>query len=254
MAEFDSLTNQRDNDDKMMHSNQASGQQRKLEKLHQETLKHNLLDLFVEALEYKEQSLLYILENKHDFILKAIERTKKNEQELRDDLDFKEFDEQYHTKKYTLNEIGNDENDAKDYNYLYDAFFSIYSKIEREENKKNKLRKEETERKLHKIITNIVESDLTRANEELKTPKKILINSYKYKEMKESITNDILKMFSEYSAEDIIKMYDKVLKELLNKYKYTSEPEPEQLKPVKLHWVWKANAVVEAINQFFKHF
>ena len=81
-----------------------------------------------------------------------------------------------------------------------------------------------------------------------------MINGYKYKEMKESIINDILRIFSEYNADDISKIYDKVLKELLNKYKYTNESEQKQQKPVKLHWVWKANIALDAINKLFKHF
>lgn len=233
---------------------QTQKQAKEQKKAHQERLKNNLLDLFIEALEYKEQTLLYILENKHDFIIKAIKRTRTSEQLQNDDLDFKEFDNQFHTKKYVLKEKESEEKETEDYNYLYDVFFLVYSKFEREEKKKEKLQKEEIERKLHKIITNIIESDLTRAKSELKTPKKILINGYKYKEMKESIVNDILKIFSEYDTENISKMYDKVLKELLNKYKYTNESEPEQPKPVTLHWIWKANIALDAINKLFKHF
>lgn len=233
---------------------QTQKQAKEQKKAHQERLKDNLLDLFIEALEYKGQTLLYILENKHNFIIKAIKRTRTSEQLQNDDLDFKEFDDQFHTKKYVLKEKESEEKEAEDYNYLYDIFFLVYSKVEREEKKKEKLQKEETERKLHKIIINIIETDLARANEELKTPKKILINGYKYKEMKESITNDILKMFPEYNAEEIAKTYDIVLKELLNKYKYTNEQESKQQEPIKLHWVWKANIVLDAINKLFKHF
>ncbi len=233
---------------------QTQKQAKEQKKAHQERLKDNLLDLFIEALEYKEQTLLYILENKHDFIIKAIKRTRNWEQLQNDDIDFKEFDDQFHTKKYVLKEKESEEKESEDYNYLYDIFFLVYSKIEREEKKKEKLQKEETERKLHKIIANIIESDLARAKTELKTPKKILINGYKYKEMKESITNDILRIFSEYNTDDINKMYDKVLKELLNKYKYTNEPEQEQQKPIKLHWVWRANIALDIINKLFKHF
>lgn len=233
---------------------QTQKQAKEQKKAHQERLKNNLLDLFIEALEYKEQTLLYILENKHDFIIKAIKRTRTSEQLQNDDSDFKEFDDLFHTKKYALKEKESEEKETEDYNYLYDIFFFVYSKFEREEKKKEKLQKEETERKLHKIITNIIETDLARAKTELKTPKKILINGYKYKEMKESIINDILRIFSEYNAEDISKMYDKVLKELSNKYKYTNESEPKQQKPIKLHWVWKANFALDAINKLFKHF
>ena len=84
--------------------------------------------------------------------------------------------------------------------------------------------------------------------------KKRLVLTFKLLELKTKIVDEVKEVFEDYSIDDISKMYDKVLKELLNKYKYTSEPEPEQPKPVKLHWVWKANAVVDAINQFFKHF
>lgn len=233
---------------------QTQKQQKEQKKAHQEALKENLTTICVEFLEYKSKNLLYLLENKHKIIIKAIKRTRESEQLQKEDSDFKEFDKLPGTDKFTLNDKKSDEKEAEDYNYLYNIFFSIYSKLKREEKEKEKLQKEETERKLHKIITNIIESDLARANEELKTPKKILINGYKFKEMKESITNDILKMFPEYNTEDISTMYDKVLKELLNKYKYTSEPEPEQPKPVKLHWVWKANFALDAINKLFKHF
>ena len=71
-------------------------------------------------------------------------------------------------------------------------------------------------------------------------------------EIKTKITNEIKEIFGEYNAEDISKMYDTVLKELLNKYKYTSQSEPEQPKPVRLHWVWKANIAVDTINALFK--
>ena len=156
-------------------------------------------------------------------------------------------------KEKKQSEIENQE-EIEDYIYLDEIFFSVYSKLKREEKEKNQLQKEENERKLHKIIANIIESDLTRAKSELKTPKKILINGYKYKEMKESIANDILRIFSEYSTDDISIMYDKVLKELLNKYKYTNESEPKQQKPVKLNWIWKANIALDIINKLFKHF
>lgn len=235
---------------------QTQKQEKEQKKAHQEKLKDNLLDLFVEALEYKGQTLLYILENKHDFIIEAIKTTKASEIETDEfDESYAKYKKRYYPKNWTFSkEKEKDSQNVEDYNFLYDIFFSVYSKFEREEKKKEKLQKEETERKLHKIITNIIESDLTRAKVELKTPKKILINGYKYKEMKESIVNDILRIFSEYNTEDINKTYDKVLKELLNKYKYTGESEPEQPKPVRLHWVWKANFALDAINALFKHF
>ena len=118
---------------------QTQKQAKEQKKAHQERLKNNLLDLFIEALEYKEQTLLYILENKHDFIIKAIKRTRNWEQLQNDDLDFKEFDDQFHTKKYVLKEKESEEKETEDYNYLYDVFFLVYSKVEREEKKKEKL-------------------------------------------------------------------------------------------------------------------
>ena len=84
--------------------------------------------------------------------------------------------------------------------------------------------------------------------------KKRLVLTFKLLEIKIKITNEIKEIFGEYNAEDISKMYDTVLKELLNKYKYTSESEPEQPKPVRLHWVWKANVALDTINALFKHF
>ena len=235
-------------------STQTQKQAKEQKKAHQERLKDNLLDLFIEALEYKEQTLLCILENKHDFIIKAIKRTRNGEQLQNDDLDFKDFDKQYHTKKYALKEKETEEKEIEDYNYLYDIFFSVYSKFEREEKKKEKLQKEENERKLHKIITNKMEFVLETAKNQTGEAKKRLVLTFKLLEIKIKITDEIKEIFGEYNAEDISKMYDTVLKELLNKYKYTSESEPEQPKPVRLHWVWKANIALDAINALLKHF
>ena len=233
---------------------QTQKQAKEQKKAHQERLKDNLLDLFIEALEYKEQTLLYILENKHDFIIKAIKRTRNGEQLQNDDSDFKKFDELYHTKKYALKEKETEEKDIEDYNYLYDLFFSVYSKLKREEKEKNQLQKEETERKLHKIITNKMEFILETAKNQTGEAKKRLVLTFKLLEIKTKIIYEIKEIFEEFSIEDISKMYDTVLKELLNKYKYTSESEPEQPKPVRLHWVWKANIALDTINKLFKHF
>lgn len=233
---------------------QTQKQQKEQKKAHQERLKDNLLDLFIEALEYKEQTLLYILENKHDFIIKAIEMTRNGEQLQNDDLDFKDFDKQYHTKKYALKEKETEEKEIEDYNYLYDLFFSVYSKLKREEKEKEKLQKEENERKLHKIITNKMEFILENAKNQTGESKKRLVLTFKLLEIKTKIIDEIKEIFGEYNTEDINKMYDTVLKELLNKYKYTSESEPEQSKPVRLHWVWKANIALDTINALFKHF
>lgn len=233
---------------------QTQKQAKEQKKAHQEILKDNLLDLFIEALEYKGQTLLYILENKHDFIIEAIKRTRTSEQLQNDDSDFKEFDDLYHTKKYVLKEKETEEKDIEDYNYLYDLFFSVYSKLKREEKEKEKLQKEETERKLHKIITNKMEFILETAKNQTGESKKRLVLTFKLLEIKTKIISEIKEIFGEYNAEDISKMYDTVLKELLNKYKYTSESEPEQPKPVKLHWVWKANIALDTINKLFKHF
>ena len=233
---------------------QTQKQAKEQKKAHQERLKNDLLDLFIETLEYKEQTLLYILENKHEIIIKAIKRTRESEQLSNDDSDFKEFDKLPGTDRFTLNDKKNDEKEAEDYNYLYDVFFSIYSKIEREENKKNKLRKEENQRKLHKIITNKIECNLEIANKKSNIAKKYIILTYKYVELKETMIKEIKEDFKEYSNEEITKMYDVVLKELLNKYKYTNEQESKQQEPIKLHWVWKANIALDAINKLFKHF
>ena len=233
---------------------QTQKQAKEQKKAHQERLKDNLSDLFIEALEYKEQTLLYILENKHDFIIKAIKMTVNGEQLQNDDSDFKKFDEQYHTKKYALKEKETEEKEVEDYNYLYDIFFSVYSKFEREEKKKEKLQKEENERKLHKIITNKMEFILETAKNQTGEAKKRLVLTFKLLEIKAKIISEIKEIFKEFSTEDISKMYDTVLKELLNKYKYTSESEPEQSKPVRLHWVWKVNIALDTINTLFKHF
>lgn len=238
---------------------QTQKQQKEQKKAHQEALKYNLVTTlqlkFIMGWDY-----LKILENKNNIIIETLEVSKNNKKSEQAQDGFKNLaknEEQIGAwltgkeKKQSKNE---NFEEIEDYIYLDEIFFSVYSKFKREEKEKEKLQKEETERKLHKIITNIIESDLTRAKSELKTPKKILINGYKYKEIKESIINDILRIFSEYNTEEINKTYDKVLKELLNKYKYTGESEPEQPKPVKLHWVWKANVALDAINALFKHF
>lgn len=238
---------------------QTQKQAKEQKKAHQEALKYNLVTTlqlkFIMGWNY-----LKILENKENIIIETLETSKNNKKGEQVQDGFKNLaknEEQigaWLTGKEKEQSKNENPEEIEDYIYLDGVFFSVYSKFKREEKEKEKLQKEETERKLHKIITNIIESDLARAKAELKTPKKILINGYKYKEMKESIINDILRIFSEYNAEDISEMYNKVLKELLNKYKYTGEPEPEQPKPVKLHWVWKANFALDAINALFKHF
>lgn len=235
---------------------QTQKQAKEQKKVHQEALKDNLMDIFIEFLECKGKSLLYLLENKHKIIIKAIERTKSNEIEANDfDESYLKYKKRYYPKNWTSSKEKNkDEQDVEDYNFLYDVFFSIYSKIEREENKKNKLRKEENEKKLHKIITNKIEYNLEIANKKSNIAKKYIILTYKYVELKDAIIKEIKEDFKEYSNEEIAKMYDIVLKELLNKYKYTNEQEPTQQEPVKLHWVWKANFALDAINKLFKHF
>lgn len=233
---------------------QTQKQAKEQKKAHQKALKENLMDIFIEFLEYKNKSLLYLLENKHEIIIKAIKRTRESEQLQNDDSDFKEFDKLPGTDRFALNDKKNDEKEAEDYNYLYDVFFSIYSKIEREENKKNKLRKEENQKKLHKIITNKIEYNLEIANKKSNIAKKYIILTYKYVELKDTMIKEIKEDFKEYNTEEIAKIYDITLKELLNKYKYTNEQEPKQQEPVKLHWVWKANIALDAINKLFKHF
>lgn len=235
---------------------QTQKQEKEQKKAHQERLKDNLLDLFVEALEYEGQTLLYILKNKHDFIIKAIETTKTSEIETNEfDEAYAKYKKRYYPKNWTFSkEKSKDSQDVEDYNYLYGIFFSVYSKFEREEKKKEKLQKEETERKLHKIITNKIEFYANKAKKQSTLAKKYLIAAYKYNELKESIINEVSELNPDIEKMQISNVYDKVLKELLNKYKYTGESESEQQKPVKLHWVWKANFALDAINALFKHF
>jgi hypothetical protein len=233
---------------------QTQKQAKEQKKAHQKALKENLTTICVEFLEYKGKNLLYLLENKHKIIIKAIKRTRESEQLQKEDSDFKEFDKLPGTDKFTLNDKKSDEKEAEDYNCLYDIFFSIYSKLKREEKEKEKLQKEETERKLHKIITNKIEFYADEAKKQSTLAKKYLIAAYKYNELKESIINEILELDPDIEKMQISSVYDKVLKELLNKYKYTGESEPKQQKPIKLHWVWKANFVLDAINALFKHF
>lgn len=233
---------------------QTQKQAKEQKKAHQEALKENLTTICVEFLEYRGKNLLYLLENKHKIIIKAIKRTRESEQLQKEDSDFKEFDKLPGTDKFTLNDKKSDEKEAEDYIYLDEIFFSVYSKFKREEKEKEKLQKEETERKLHKIITNKIEFYANEAKKQSTLAKKYLIAAYKYNELKESIINEVSELNPDIEKMQISNVYDKVLKELLNKYKYTGESESEQPKPVKLHWVWKANFALDAINALFKHF
>ena len=238
---------------------QTQKQQKEQKKAHQEDLKYNLVTTlqlkFVMGWDY-----LKILENKNNIIIETIETYKNNiksEQPQDGFTNLAKNEEQIGAwltgKEKKQSKIENQE-EIEDYIYLDEIFFSVYSKFEREEKKKEKLQKEENEKKLRKIITNKMEFILETAKNQTGESKKRLVLTFKLLEIKTKITNEIKEIFGEYNAEDISKMYDTVLKELLNKYKYTSESEPEQPKLVRLHWIWKANIALDAINKLFKHF
>ena len=238
---------------------QTQKQAKEQKKAHQEDLKYNLVTTlklkFVMGWDY-----LKILENKDSIIIETLETYKNNKkgEQVQDGFrNLAKNEEQIGAwltgKEKEQSKIENQE-EIEDYIYLDEIFFSVYSKFEREEKKKEKLQKEENERKLHKIITNKMEFILETAKNQTGEAKKRLVLTFKLLEIKAKIISEIKEIFKEFSTEDISKMYDTVLKELLNKYKYTSESEPEQPKPVRLHWVWKVNIALDTINALFKHF
>lgn len=242
-----------------MTNTQKQKQQKEQKKAHQEDLKYNLVTTlqlkFIMGWDY-----LKILENKDNIIIETLETYKNNIKSEQPQDGFKNLaknEEQIGAwltgKEKEQSKIENQE-EIEDYIYLDEIFFSVYSKFEREEKKKEKLQKEENERKLHKIITNKMEFIIETAKNQTGEAKKRLVLTFKLLEIKAKIIDEIKEIFGEYNAEDISKMYDTVLKELLNKYKYTSESEPEQPKPVKLHWIWKVNIALDTINALFKHF
>ena len=242
-----------------LSNTQTQKQQKEQKKAHQEDLKYNLVTTlklkFVMGWDY-----LKILENKDSIIIETLETSKNNKKGEQVQDGFKnliKYEEQIGAwltgKEKEQSKIENPE-EIEDYIYLDEIFFSVYSKFKREEKEKEKLQKEENERKLHKIITNKIEFYTDEAKKQSTLAKKYLIAAYKYNELKESIIKEVLELNPDLEKMQISSVYDKVLKELLNKYKYTGEPEPEQSKPVKLHWVWKANFALDAINALFKHF
>lgn len=238
---------------------QTQKQAKEQKKVHQDDLKYNLVTTlqlkFVMGWDY-----LKILENKDNIIIETLEASKNNKkgEQVQDGfMNLAKNEEQIGAwltgKEKNQSKIENRE-EIEDYIYLDEIFFSVYSKFKREEKEKEKLQKEENERKLQKIINNKMEFVLETAKNQTGEAKKRLVLTFKLLEIKAKIIDEIKEIFGEYNAEDISKMYDTVLKELLNKYKYTSESEPEQSKPVKLHWVWKANIALDTINALFKHF
>ena len=221
---------------------QTQKQAKEQKKAHQEDLKYNLVTTlqlkFVMGWDY-----LKILENKDNIIIETLETFKNNKKGEQVQDGFKNLaknEEQIGAwltgKEKNHPKIENPE-EIEDYIYLDEIFFSVYSKFKREEKEKEKM-----------------EFVLETAKNQTGEAKKRLVLTFKLLEIKIKITNEIKEIFGEYNAEDISKMYDTVLKELLNKYKYTSESEPEQPKPVRLHWVWKANVALDTINALFKHF
>lgn len=238
---------------------QTQKQAKEQKKAHQEDLKYNLVTTLKLKL-VMGWDYLKILENKNNIIIETLETYKNNIKSEQPQDGFKNLaknEEQigaWLTGKEKNQSKNENPEEIEDYIYLDEIFFSVYSKFEREEKKKEKLQKEENERKLHKIINNKMEFILETAKNQTGEAKKRLVLTFKLLEIKTKIISEIKEIFGEYNAEDISKMYDTVLKELLNKYKYTSESDPEQPKPVKLHWVWKANIALDTINALFKHF
>ena len=96
---------------------------------------------------------LKILENKENIIIETLETYKNNKKGEQVQDGFKNLaknEEQIGAwltgKEKEQSKIENQE-EVEDYIYLDEIFFSVYSKFEREEKKKEKLQKEENERK-----------------------------------------------------------------------------------------------------------
>ena len=223
------------------------------EKAHKKLLKDNLITEIITNLDYLGHTLLYVLEHKHDIIINAIKTTIKQENEsLQEDAEFfKGFD--ILTNKDNKETCKDFDMQNDDYNFLYDSFFTIYTKIEKEEKKKQKLKEEERKTKLNQLMYNLIDYILeeTKKNGVPKNQAVLILKTFEgrnmiYKCIKEDYKNDT------YTNEELKKAYDKISKDFINEYKCTTETAEEE--PVKLHWVWKANIILDSINAFFKHF
>lgn len=227
-------------------------------KKRQERLKSNLYEVISEMLE-TGKTYLYVLEEKHEVIIQAIKRTNSEETKEESTNEWAEFDNLPATCKKVLEEKQkeNETQESSDYNFLYKEFFIIYSRIEREEKKKRKLLEEKQNDKMLQICINKIEFDLEECERRTGKNKAEFVTYSKYLEVKEQTLKEIMVDFPEFDSAKLSKAYDKASKQINEKYKYTLQEEQQedpQNEDVKLHWVWKANIVVDALNYLIKHF
>ena len=227
-------------------------------KKRQERLKNNLYEVISEMLE-TGKTYLYVLEEKHEVIIQAIKRTNNEETKEESTNEWADFDFLPGTYKKVLEEKQkeNETQESSDYNFLYKEFFIIYSRIEREEKKKRKLLEEQQNDKMLQICINKIEFDLEECERRTGKNKAEFVACSKYLEVKEQTLKEIMEDFPEFDITKLSKAYDKARKQIDAKYKYTLQEEQQeepQSKDVKLHWVWKANIIVDALNYLIKHF
>lgn len=225
-------------------------------KQHQEKLKNNLYNLILELLEL-DHNYLDILEDKHNIIIKTIERTKKEEEPSEAiKEDFIAFDYLPCTSKKATEEKeqGNEEQDIADYNFLFKEFFTIYNQIKREEKEKQKLIDLQEEEKILKVCTNKLEFTLNEYQKRTNQSKYEVVTYLKYLEVKEQIIKEILTDFPEFNQDKLVKLYDKARKQIDNKYKYTmqEESEEQETKNVRLSLPWRLLLYGKAIKTVFK--
>lgn len=215
------------------------------ENKHQKLLKNNLRNEIIKLLEKDGKTFLYVLENKQDIILNVIKITQELEQ-----VDSKDKDELVNNSDVILSD---------DYNYLYDSFFSIYSNIEKEEKKKQELIYEKRQKFIVKLLTNLIKTSIDGASEQ-GVSKSLSALKLRESDARQLLCGFIRKDFEEenFTDDELNDAYDKVLEKFLNEYKYDkleeSDTEAEEEDGVKLHWIWKANIILDAINEFFKNF
>lgn len=215
------------------------------ENKHQKLLKNNLRNEIIKLLEKDVKTCLYVLENKQDIILNVIKITQELEQ-----VDSKDKDELVNNSDVILSD---------DYNYLYDSFFSIYSNIEKEEKKKQELIYEKRQKFIVKLLTNLIKTSIDGASEQ-GVSKSLSALKLRESDARQLLCGFIRKDFEEenFTDDELNDAYDKVLEKFLNEYKYDkieeSDTEAEEEDGVKLHWIWKANIILDAINEFFKNF
>lgn len=215
------------------------------ENKHQKLLKNNLRNEIIKLLEKDGKTCLYVLENKQDIILNVIKITQELEQ-----VDSKDKDELVNNSDVILSD---------DYNYLYDSFFSIYSNIEKEEKKKQELIYEKRQKFIVKLLTNLIKTSIDGASEQ-GVSKSLSALKLRESDARQLLCGFIRKDFEEenFTDDELNDAYDKVLEKFLNEYKYDkleeSDTEAEEEDGVKLHWIWKANIILDAINEFFKNF